>query len=92
MEPGSRPVFDYVVRTLSARCGHNGLVSCQHLTHEGAQYLDGAHEWHHDGFAHLLIDLMLRPGGIIEFDDYWWHVLMLLFIGFAHCCQRGRVC
>lgn len=64
----------------------------QHLTHEGAQYLDGAHEWHHDGFAHLLIDLMLRPGGIIEFDDYWWHVLMLLFIGFAHCCQRGRVC
>lgn len=25
-------------------------------------YLDGAHEWHHDGFAHLLIDLMLRPG------------------------------
>jgi|EP01044_Picomonas_judraskeda_P019158 hypothetical protein len=64
----------------------------QQLTHESAQYLDGAHEWHHDGFAHLLIDLMLRPGGIIEFDDYWWHVLMLLFIGFAHCCQRGRVC
>ena len=23
-------------------------------------YLDGAHEWHHDGLAFLLIDLMLR--------------------------------
>jgi hypothetical protein len=28
----------------------------------GPRYSDGAHEWHHDGFAHLLIDKMLRPG------------------------------
>ena len=35
-------------------------------------YLDAAHEWHHDGYAFLLLDRLLKPGGIIEFDDYSW--------------------
>jgi predicted O-methyltransferase YrrM len=37
-------------------------------------YLDGAHTWHHDGMAFLLIDKMLRPGGIIVFDDTEWTI------------------
>ena len=35
-------------------------------------YIDAAHEWQHDGFAFLLLDKMLRDGGIMEFDDYEW--------------------
>lgn len=35
-------------------------------------FLDGAHTWEVDGFAFLLIDKLLRPGGYIDFDDYGW--------------------
>lgn len=35
-------------------------------------YLDGAHTWAVDGFAFLLCDRLLRPGGYIDFDDYRW--------------------
>lgn len=35
-------------------------------------YLDGAHTWCVDGFAFLLIDELLKPGGHVEFDDYDW--------------------
>lgn len=35
-------------------------------------FIDGAHTWHHDGMAFMLIDKMLRPGGIIVFDDVYW--------------------
>jgi len=37
-------------------------------------YIDAAHEWLHDGFAFLLLDKMLRPGGVVEFDDYSWTI------------------
>jgi len=37
-------------------------------------YIDGAHEWMHDGFAFLLMDMMLRPGGVVDFDDYAWSI------------------
>ncbi len=36
--------------------------------------IDGAHTWHHDGFAFFLVDKMLRPGGIILFDDIDWGI------------------
>jgi hypothetical protein len=35
-------------------------------------YIDGAHSWAVDGFAFLLCDLLLKPGGFIELDDYHW--------------------
>lgn len=35
-------------------------------------YIDGAHTWGVDGFAFLLCDLLLKPGGFVEFDDYHW--------------------
>ena len=35
-------------------------------------YIDGAHDWNNDGFAFLLVDKLLKPGGWILFDDYDW--------------------
>ena len=35
-------------------------------------YIDGAHNWFVDGFAFLLVDRLLRPGGWIVFDDLNW--------------------
>lgn len=37
-------------------------------------FIDGAHSWSIDGFAFLLIDRLLRPGGYIDFDDYNWTI------------------
>jgi predicted O-methyltransferase YrrM len=35
-------------------------------------YIDGAHTWATDGFAFLLVDRLLAPGGWIVFDDLDW--------------------
>ena len=35
-------------------------------------FLDGAHTWALDALAFCLIDRLLRPGGIVDFDDYAW--------------------
>ena len=35
-------------------------------------YLDGAHTFHHDALAFVLCDRLLKPGGHIDFDDYFW--------------------
>jgi predicted O-methyltransferase YrrM len=35
-------------------------------------YIDGAHDWATDGFAFFLVDRLLRPGGLILFDDLDW--------------------
>jgi hypothetical protein len=35
-------------------------------------FIDGAHTWHHDGFAFLLVDRLLKTGGYVDFDDYSW--------------------
>ena len=35
-------------------------------------YIDGAHDWNVDGFAFLLVDKLLKPGGWIVFDDIDW--------------------
>lgn len=35
-------------------------------------YLDGAHDWFTDGFAFFLVDKLLKPGGLIVFDDLDW--------------------
>jgi predicted O-methyltransferase YrrM len=37
-------------------------------------YLDGVHTWGVDALAFLLIDRLLKPGGLIEFDDYGWTI------------------
>jgi predicted O-methyltransferase YrrM len=35
-------------------------------------FLDGAHTWALDALAFCLVDRLLRPGGIVDFDDYAW--------------------
>jgi hypothetical protein len=35
-------------------------------------YIDGAHTWDVDGFTFFLVDRLLKPGGVVEFDDYDW--------------------
>ena len=35
-------------------------------------FLDGAHAFHHDAPAALLLKDLLKPGGVILFDDYDW--------------------
>lgn len=35
-------------------------------------FIDGAHTWVHDALAFLLVDRLLKPGGLVDFDDYGW--------------------
>lgn len=35
-------------------------------------YLDGTHVWETDGFAFFLLDRLLKVGGFIDLDDYYW--------------------
>jgi predicted O-methyltransferase YrrM len=35
-------------------------------------YFDGAHTWDGTGFGVLLVDMLLRPGGILVLDDLDW--------------------
>lgn len=35
-------------------------------------YIDGAHDWATDGFAFFLVDKLLKPGGLVVFDDLEW--------------------
>jgi predicted O-methyltransferase YrrM len=35
-------------------------------------YLDGGKTWDTEGFAFFLIDMLLKPGGLILFDDIYW--------------------
>jgi predicted O-methyltransferase YrrM len=37
-------------------------------------YLDGAHTWDGAGFTFFLVNMMLRPGGWIVFDDLNWTI------------------
>jgi hypothetical protein len=37
-------------------------------------YLDGAHTWAIDALTFFLCDLLLKPGGYIDFDDYGWRL------------------
>jgi len=35
-------------------------------------YIDGGHDWYNSGFAFLLVDKLLKPGGWVLFDDLYW--------------------
>lgn len=37
-------------------------------------YLDGGHTWDDTGFGMLLVDVLLRPGGLVVFDDLPWTI------------------
>lgn len=37
-------------------------------------FLDGAHTFAVDALAFALVDRLLVPGGLIEFDDYFWTI------------------
>jgi len=35
-------------------------------------FIDGAHNWETDGFAFLLMEKLLKPNGVVLFDDLDW--------------------
>ena len=37
-------------------------------------FLDGAHTWDVDGFAFVLMEKILEPGGLMIFDDLDWSI------------------
>ena len=37
-------------------------------------YIDGAHTWDGTGFAFFLVDMLLKPGGWVLFDDLNWSI------------------
>jgi hypothetical protein len=37
-------------------------------------YFDGGHTWDVTGFGFVLVDMLLRPGGWIIFDDLNWTI------------------
>ncbi len=37
-------------------------------------YFDGGHTWDLTGFGVLLVDMLLRPGGVILLDDMDWSI------------------
>jgi predicted O-methyltransferase YrrM len=37
-------------------------------------YLDGGHTWDATGYGFVLVDMLLRPGGIIVLDDLNWTI------------------
>ena len=37
-------------------------------------YFDGGHLWDPTGFAFLLVDMLLRPGAVVVFDDLDWTI------------------
>jgi hypothetical protein len=37
-------------------------------------FLDGAHTFAIDALSYFLCDLLLRPGGFLDFDDYGWRL------------------
>ena len=37
-------------------------------------FIDGGHTWDLDGFAFLLVDRLLQPGGWVVFDDLDWKI------------------
>jgi predicted O-methyltransferase YrrM len=37
-------------------------------------YLDGGHTWDVTGFAFVLVDMLMRPGGIVVVDDLNWTI------------------
>jgi SAM-dependent methyltransferase/predicted O-methyltransferase YrrM len=37
-------------------------------------YIDGAHTWAIDALTFLLCDVLLKPGGYVDFDDYGWRL------------------
>ena len=37
-------------------------------------YFDGGHTWDDTGFGFVLVDMLLRPGGIVVFDDLPWTI------------------
>ncbi|MDD3149319.1 MAG: class I SAM-dependent methyltransferase [Candidatus Gastranaerophilales bacterium] len=41
-------------------------------------YIDGEHVWDTDGFAFFLVDRLLKPGGIVVFDDLTWTIASTL--------------
>ncbi|HEX7034364.1 MAG TPA: class I SAM-dependent methyltransferase [Pseudomonadales bacterium] len=57
--------FTWELRRLLARSPRPSFDFC---------YIDGAHTWDGTGFAFLLVDLLLKPGGWVIFDDLDWSI------------------
>jgi predicted O-methyltransferase YrrM len=66
--PNSRKIMDSYNWSLMQLLRERGEPVFEYV------FLDGAHTWAADALAFLLIDRLLKPGGYVEFDDYWWTI------------------
>lgn len=57
--------FDSYTWKLSSLCIENSSMF-------DLVYLDGAHSFFHDGLATVLLKKLVKPGGILIFDDVYW--------------------
>ena len=61
----SRTLYDSYNWKLSSLCLENEISF-------DLAYLDGAHTFFHDGLATCLLKKLIKPGGILIFDDVFW--------------------
>ena len=53
-------------------------------------YFDGGHTWDNTGFGFVLVDLLLRPGGIIVLDDMNWSIAKSIAVDTARARRYDR--
>lgn len=61
----SRTTYDSYTWNLGSLCLENNELF-------DLVYLDGAHNFYHDGLATVLLKKLIKPGGILIFDDVMW--------------------
>ena len=50
------------------------LINAQFRPQFDMCYFDGGHNWDTTGFGVLLVDMLLRPGGLLLLDDMEWSI------------------
>ncbi|GAB5377990.1 MAG: hypothetical protein AcusKO_44520 [Acuticoccus sp.] len=50
------------------------LIEKEPLPQYDLCYIDGAHTWDGTGFSFFLVDILLKPGGWVLFDDLDWSI------------------
>jgi predicted O-methyltransferase YrrM len=82
-----QPNIEQVLSTLDLAHRVTPVYACRSYTWELARmiqanpmpqfdlcYFDGGHTWDVTGFGFVLVDMLLRPGGWIVFDDLPWTI------------------
>ena len=61
----STAYYDSYNWKLSSLCLENNMMF-------NLVYLDGAHSFFHDALATVLLKMLIKPGGVLIFDDVFW--------------------